>query len=250
MSNSFSCDPEFQRSLRLLGSASLKKIQASQVLIAGLGGVGSYAVEALARGSVGRLTIVDYATVEIHNTNRQLYALSSTIGKFKAKVAAQRIHDISDSCVVTPLTVKLSAKTIKDFDFSAFTAVIDCIDDLQAKVALLSKAASQGVSIITSVMGASTRLNPSLIRSDDISRTTHCPVAKRIRRMLKEESIEHGITAIYSIEPPANTNMRAGNSMESANKNGETSMGSFSCTPGIFGLYAAQETLNRIMENN
>ena len=215
------------------------------ICVAGIGGVGSYAAEALSRASIGTLTLIDHAKIEEHNINRQLYALSSTIGRYKVEVAQERIKDISSLCRVRPLPQRITTSNMDTFSIESCDALIDCIDDLEAKVALLVWAMKKGIPIITSVMGASTRLNPGQVQSSDISLTSHCPIAKRVRKRLKLAGIEKGIFAIYSTEVPRNTNMRSSNALF-APKSG-TSMGSFSCLPGIFGLTAAQETICNLL---
>lgn len=213
----------------------------SHVSVAGIGGVGGYVAEALARASIGELTLIDFDIVEEHNINRQLYALSSTIGLYKTDVARARIREINNNCLVHTFTDAIREDNIDSFGINTCDALIDCIDDIPAKISLLKWSVENHIPIITSVMGTSTRLNSQLVRAGDISETTHCPVAKKIRQGLKREGIESGIHAIYSKETPVDGNL------ESSRKTAETPIGSFPCLPGIFGLTAVQETLNILL---
>jgi len=225
----------FARSILLLGEEKIQYLNKTHIAIVGLGGVGSYTVEALTRAGVGKLTIIDYAKITGSNLNRQLYALNSTIGENKVDVAKMRINDINPKCTIFGIIEKISNENIFSLGLQECDALIDCIDDINAKVQLLKFALESKIPVITSVMGASTRMDGSKVQACDILNTTHCPLSKKLRKLLKNEGIETGITAIYSTEKPANKNMRM------------SLMGSFSCLPGIFGLRAAQETLTKLL---
>ena len=191
----------YQRQVLLLGKEAQEKISASHVAVCGLGGVGSYLCEALARSGVGELTLIDSDTVVESNLNRQLYALHSTIGKFKTQIAAERIADINPEARLHLLrdyiTPDNAASLVAGCDY-----ICDAIDFVPGKIALMEYAWQNGVPLV-SAMGAGRRLDPSKLRIDDISRTGNCPLARSIRRQLRQRGISEGITVCCSSETPA-----------------------------------------------
>jgi tRNA threonylcarbamoyladenosine dehydratase len=195
----------FDRTARLLGDGGMARLAQAKVLVVGLGGVGSYAVEGLVRSGVGQLTLVDFDSVCVTNTNRQLHATVSTVGKPKAELMAQRCKQINPDVDVAPLQQfyreeLAEAMVTKDYDF-----VIDAIDNVKAKLHLLHRCVSLEIPIVSS-MGAAGRLEPSRVRVGDLSETHMDPFAKDIRKHLKRKygmdtNRFTGITCVYSIEP-------------------------------------------------
>lgn len=189
---------DFTRTIDLIGRPAFEKLQNSSVCVFGCGGVGSYVVEALARSGVGRITIVDNDVVDRSNINRQLIALNSTVGMPKAQAAAERVADINPDCVVTPVELFFDSEhTIPlDFDYIA-----DAIDSVPSKLFLIEEAAKRGVPVI-SAMGTGNKLNPSEFEVSDISKTSYCPLAKKMRYELRKRGINH-LKVVYSREEPA-----------------------------------------------
>lgn len=189
---------DFTRTIDLIGRPAFEKLQNSSVCVFGCGGVGSYVVEALARSGVGRITIVDNDVVDRSNINRQLIALNSTVGMPKAQAAAERVADINPDCVVTPVELFFDSEhTISlDFDYIA-----DAIDSVPSKLFLIEEAAKRGVPVI-SAMGTGNKLNPSEFEVSDISKTSYCPLAKKMRCELRKRGISH-LKVVYSREEPA-----------------------------------------------
>lgn len=189
---------DFTRTIDLIGRPAFEKLQNSSVCVFGCGGVGSYVVEALARSGVGRITIVDNDVVDRSNINRQLIALNSTVGMPKAQAAAERVADINPDCVVTPVELFFDSEhTIPlDFDYIA-----DAIDSVPSKLFLIEEAAKRGVPVI-SAMGTGNKLNLSEFEVSDISKTSYCPLAKKMRCELRKRGINH-LKVVYSREEPA-----------------------------------------------
>ena len=194
-------DPIFERSHILIGDEGIFRLQNAHVFIAGLGGVGSFAAEALARIGVGKLTIADHDTVSASNINRQLIALHSTEGQLKADVMAARVRDISPDCELTILTDFLTPDGLPDIITPEFDCVIDAIDSMSSKAALLETAWQQKIPTFAS-MGAGGKLDPTQIRTDDLMNTSMCKLAKQLRQHLRKRGVREGIQAVYSTEAP------------------------------------------------
>ena len=169
----------------------------------GLGGVGSYAAEILARSGVGELTLVDQDTLSLTNINRQLYALSSTVGEYKAEAAARRCRDINPGLRVHPLCATYDAVHRDAFFTGKFDYIADCIDLVTCKLDLIAQAGQRGIPII-SALGTGNKLDPGLLQITDISRTSVCPLARVMRRELRDRGIRH-LKVVYSPEPAAET---------------------------------------------
>lgn len=187
----------YSRTLKLIGEEGLSRLKNSSVLIVGVGGVGSFAAEAIARAGVGKITVMDGDTVQPSNLNRQLIALTSTLGRNKAEVMAERINDINPET-----TVKALARFYKEddeLDLTAFDWIIDAIDSVDAKTALIKTAIEKDVNIV-SAMGAAGKFDTQF-KIADISKTSTCPLAKVMRKRLREEGIEH-LPVVYSEEKP------------------------------------------------
>ena len=187
----------------ILGAPALDKLRRSHVAVFGLGGVGSYAAECLARSGVGTLTLVDQDTVSVSNINRQLCALTSTVGQYKAEVAAARVRDIDPDTVVYPICATYDAAHRDAFFTGKFDYIADCIDLVTCKLDLIAQAGQRGIPII-SALGTGNKLDPGLLQITDISRTSVCPLARVMRRELRDRGIRH-LKVVYSPEPAAET---------------------------------------------
>lgn len=193
---------QFERARILLGEEGLRRLQGVHVFVAGLGGVGSYCAEALARAGVGRLTLLDHDVVAPSNINRQLPALLSTVGQPKARLMAARIHDINPDCRLTLHREFLKTDNVNELVPGDCDYVVDAIDSLACKVALVGESAKRGLKVASS-MGAGNRLDPSRIRIADIGKTEMCPLARQMRKRLQRHyGIHKGILTVYSDEPP------------------------------------------------
>lgn len=191
---------EFSRSALLLGEQALEKLKASRVAVFGVGGVGGYAVEALARSGVGELHLIDNDTVSLTNINRQIIALHSTLGQPKVEVMRARVLDISPDCRVFTYNTFFTPETADAFDFTQFDYVVDAIDTVSGKIQLAQSAYAAGVPIICA-MGAGNKLDPTRFEVAQLEKTSVCPLARVMRRELKKRGI-HGVKVVYSQEEP------------------------------------------------
>ena len=190
----------FLRSEMLLGPAALDRLARSHVCVVGLGGVGSWAAEVLARSGVGELTLIDQDVYGESNINRQLGALASTVGQPKAEVMARRVLDINPDCTVHPVTGKYDRGEADRF-FADYDLVADCIDLVACKVDLICQAMERGIPIL-SALGTGNKLDPSRLEVTDLSRTYGCPLARVMRRELGRRGVRH-LKVVYSPEEPA-----------------------------------------------
>ena len=189
----------FLRNEMLLGPAALEKLARSHVCVVGLGGVGSWAAECLARSGVGELTLIDQDAYGESNINRQLGALDSTVGRAKAAVMARRVLDINPACVTHPIVGKYDRGEADRF-FGPYDLIVDCIDLVACKVDLICQALERGIPIL-SALGTGNKLDPSLLEVTDLSRTRGCPLARVMRRELGRRGIRH-LKVVYSPEEP------------------------------------------------
>lgn len=187
------------RTEQLIGRACCERLTQAHVLIVGLGGVGSYAAEALARSGVGCLTLVDYDHVTESNLNRQLVALQSTIGQLKVNVMRARILDINPDAVVHACATKFSKETADMFDWSTFDYIIDAIDAIGAKVELVVRARAEGVPVI-SAMGAGNKFDPTQFVVTELFNTMNCPLARLMRKRLRKHDVD-SLEVVFSPEP-------------------------------------------------
>ncbi len=225
---------QFSRSLPLLGEAGLSRLSQSHVAVVGLGGVGGHTVEALARAGVAALSLFDGDEVKITNLNRQLFATQKTVGMRKVDAAALRIREVASECKLTLHDVTLTPENIAAYDLTAFDYIVDAIDDIPAKVALIEAAHKAGTPIISS-MGTGNKLDPTRFRIADIEKTAVCPLARHIRRELRARGIR-GVRVLYSEEPP-----RAG-----ASEDGRRVPASLSYVPPVAGLLLAGEVIQQL----
>lgn len=196
----------FSRTELVIGTDGLHILQKATVAVFGLGGVGSYTAEALARSGIGRLILIDKDIVDITNINRQIPALTSTIGKPKVEVMAERIADINPDCEVIPKQVFFLKDTEHDIFSSPIDYVADAIDTLSAKIHLVETCKSLHIPIASS-MGAANKIDPSQFRIMDISETSIDPIARIMRRELRKKGIERGLKVVCSLETPRQTRM-------------------------------------------
>ena len=190
----------FLRNEMLLGPAALEKLARSHVCVVGLGGVGSWAAEVLARAGVGELTLVDQDEYGESNINRQLGALDSTVGRPKAEVMAERALDINPDCITHPIVGQYTRETADRF-FAGYDLLVDCIDLVSCKVDLICQAMDRGIPIL-SALGTGNKLDPSRLEVTDLSKTYGCPLARVMRRELGRRGIRH-LKVVYSPEEPA-----------------------------------------------
>ena len=189
---------EFARAELLFGREAMEKLAHSRVAVFGVGGVGGYVVEALARSGVGALDLIDSDRVSLSNLNRQLHALHSTLGRLKVEAAAERVRDINPACEVRTWPVFFLPETRAQFDFAQYDYVVDAIDTVTGKLALIEAAREAGVPIICS-MGAGNKTEASAFRAADLSETAVCPLARIMRKELKKRGVEH-LKVVYSRE--------------------------------------------------
>lgn len=191
----------FSRTELVIGPEGLDKLKNAAVCVLGMGGVGSYTVEALARSGVGKLILVDKDDVDITNINRQIHALSHTIGQDKTDLMAQRVRDINPDCEVVPLKMFFNEDTMETVFSYRPDYMIDAIDTITAKITAIVECKRRGIPIVSS-MGAANKVDPTQFRVMDISKTQMDPIAKVIRRKLKDHGITKGVTVICSLEQP------------------------------------------------
>ena len=192
--------PQFERTRILLTPEEMSRLAHAHVLVAGLGGVGSYCAEALARAGVGRLTLIDHDVVAASNINRQLPALLSTVGQPKAALMTARIRDINPACELQVIREFLTPDNVTRLVPAEVDYVIDCIDSLNCKVALVVTSIERGLRVASS-MGAGNKLDPARIRLADISKTSQCPLASVMRKRLRKRGIHKGVLTAFSDEP-------------------------------------------------
>jgi len=190
----------YDRTEKLIGREKLDKLKNSSVIVFGLGGVGGYVVEALARTGVGNIGIVDYDTVDVTNINRQIIALKSTVGKYKADVFRDRISDINGDIEVSVFKEKLTGDNIENFFMRKYDYIVDAVDDVAAKIVLIEKAKALSIPVISS-MGTGNKMDPSRFKISDIEKTHTCPLAKKIRKELGVRGIK-AVKVLFSEEPP------------------------------------------------
>lgn len=227
----------FERSELLLGKEALDKLNKAKVIVFGIGGVGSYVCEALARGGIGTISLVDNDTVSESNINRQLIALSSTTGQNKTDVMKARILDINPECVVSSIPCFYTKD--KEVDISGYDYIVDAIDTVTSKLTLIEEADRLSVPII-SCMGTGNKLDPTKFEIQDISKTSVCPLARVMRRELKTRGIKH-LKVLYSKEEPFCLEIKDG-------ENGRRSTpGSVSFVPPVAGMIIAGEVIKDII---
>lgn len=215
----------------MLGTGAVDKLKNSHVAVFGIGGVGGFLAEALARAGVGKLTLIDSDRVSVSNLNRQIIATLPTVGKYKTEAMKERIADINPECIVTTVTEFYSEDSSLPLD--GFGYVADCIDSVRSKLYLITEANAKGVPMISS-MGAGNKLDPTRFKVADISKTHTDPLAKVIRTELRKRGISH-LKVVFSDEPPINPS-------------GERTPGSVSFVPSVVGLIMAGEIIKDMIK--
>ena len=237
---------EFIRTELLLGEKAMNKLKNSRIAVFGIGGVGGYAVEALARSGVGALDLIDDDVVNMSNINRQIIALRSTVGLPKVDVAAARVRDINPDCDIRIYKTFYTPETAGGFDFSLYDYVIDAIDTVTGKLGLVTQAAAAGTPIISS-MGAGNKLDPTAFRVGDIYSTSVCPLARVMRRELKKRGIKR-LKVVWSDEE-ALTPLPDDSSDSGAHQKRQTP-GSTAFVPSVAGLIIAGEVIKDLAKEN
>ena len=239
---------QFARTEQLLGAESMAKIKSATVAVFGLGAVGSFAIEAIARAGVGNLHLIDFDTVDISNINRQLFALHSTIGREKANIACERVKDINPQCDVKVQSSFVNAQSLEDLLSEDIDVVVDAIDGLNSKINLIVGARQLNLSVVSS-MGAGGRTDISMIKTGDISETCVCPLARVVRQRLHRRGLYKGVRAVYSIEKPLNKQpYKSQDALDALPGHGRSRppIGTVSWVPGVFGLTIASEVIDII----
>ena len=231
---------QFSRTRLVLGDEGLERLKAARVAVFGIGGVGGYTVEALARSGVGALDLIDNDTVSLSNINRQIYALHSTIGRQKTEVAKERIADICPDTRVTVYNTFFMPENSGEFDFSKYDYVVDAVDTVSAKLEIIRLSKLAGVPVISS-MGAGNKLDASRFRVTDISKTSVCPLAKVMRLELRKRGIK-GVKAVWSDEIPIKPDEQKTEEARE-NKARRAVPGSLAFVPSAAGLLIAGEVV-------
>lgn len=230
---------QFSRTALMIGEEGLEKLKRARVAVFGIGGVGGYVVEALARSGVGSLELIDKDVVSVSNINRQIIALHSTVGRYKTEVAAERARDINPDIVVTVRNTFYLPETAGGFDFTAYDYVVDAIDTVSGKIALIEQAQKSGTPII-SCMGAGNKLDATAFEVADISKTSVCPLARVMRRELKKRGIEH-VKVVYSKEEPRESKAQD-------EESGKPIPASIAFVPSVAGLIIAGEVIKDLVK--
>lgn len=232
----------FERSHILIGDQGIERLQSSHVLVAGIGGVGSFAAEALARAGVGKLTLIDHDIVSTSNINRQLIALQSTVDKAKTAVMAERIRDINPDCQLTISNEFITPDTVPDVLLHPFDCIVDAIDSLSSKASLIEYAWRNNLAIYAS-MGAGGKLDPTQIKTGDLMDTSVCKLAKQLRNQLRKRGVGRGVQTVFSTElslPPLPPEDVGRGRPRAVN-------GTISYMPSLFGLTLAGLVINDII---
>ena len=233
-------DGLFERQSLIIGREATEILHKKKVALFGVGGVGSYAAEALIRCGVGSIEIIDSDMVSKSNINRQLCALTSTVGRPKVEVVAERLKDINPDVTVSARREFFLPENADDFDFSSYDFVIDAIDTVSAKIEIAMRCDRYGIPMISS-MGTGNKLDPTALEITDIAKTQGCPLARVMRRELKKRGIEH-LSVVYSKEEPIKP------CGERLNDGGKPLVGSVAFVPSVAGLLAASYAVKELIK--
>lgn len=235
-------DNWLERTELLLGPEKLATLRRAHVLVVGLGGVGAYAAEMIARAGVGRMTVADADTVSLSNINRQLVALHSTVGLPKAEVLAARLRDINPAIELTTVEKYIrDEETYALLDAARYDYVVDAIDTLSPKLALIAATLERGMPLV-SAMGAGAKTDPTRMEIADISKTHHCPLAHMLRKRLHKIGIRSGFRAVFSPEP-----IREGAMIVCEEQNKKSNVGTISYLPALFGIGCASVAIRDLL---
>lgn len=237
-------EDQFTRTRMLLGDDAVKRLAGSHVAVFGVGGVGGYVVEILARSGIGRLDLIDNDEVCLTNLNRQLLALHSTLGRKKVDVAAERVHDINPHCEVRTFPIFYLPENADELDFSRYDYVVDCIDTVTAKLELIRRCHRMNIPLI-SCMGAANKMEPTGFRIADLSKTQSDPLAKVIRKKLRKEGIHH-VKVVYSEETPIKPRLEE--TSELSQKRSIPASNAF--VPATAGLICSGEVVKDLIRRN
>ncbi len=233
-----------ERTELLIGSEGVDRLQKASVLVVGLGGVGGIATEMIARAGVGNLTLIDRDVVGESNINRQIIALQSTVGRKKAEVLAERLQDINPDIKIEIINEWLDENNMQQIlDSKAFDYVVDAIDTISPKAFLLKGCVDRGLKVISG-MGAGAKLNPEMVRVDDISKTNYCPLAKAVRKRLSRMGVKKGVKCVYSTE----TSIKESVVAVEDEKYKKTTTGTISFMPNMVGLMIASVVVRDLIE--
>ncbi|EAT15097.1 tRNA cyclic N6-threonylcarbamoyladenosine(37) synthase TcdA [Desulfuromonas acetoxidans] len=235
----------FSRSELLLGEQGLIRLAQSHVAVFGMGGVGSYAVEALARSGIGALTLIDYDRVCVTNINRQLFALDSTVDRVKVEVAAERCRMINPSLRITALCQRYTPESGPALLAEPFDFVLDCIDTITAKLDLIRQCKERQLPVISS-MGAANKTDTGKILQADLFETHNCRLARIMRKELRKRGVENGVPVVYSTEEYLPDSTRPSAPRQKGVVVQRPPMGSLSTVPPVFGLMMAGFVINRL----
>ena len=230
---------EFSRTAYVFGDGSIEKLNKAKVAVFGVGGVGGYICEALARAGVGEIDIFDRDSVSLSNINRQIIALHSTVGRAKVDVMKERMQDINPNCKVNAYNVFYLPENADDFDLSRYDYIADAVDTVSAKLEIAERAYKKGIPVI-SAMGAGNKTDPTMFEVADIANTSVCPLARVMRRELKARGVKK-YKVVYSKEEP-----KKNNAFDS--ESGKAIPGSLPYVPSAMGLIMAGEIIKEIIE--
>jgi tRNA A37 threonylcarbamoyladenosine dehydratase len=225
----------FQRTEILIGKKAVEILKSKKILICGLGGVGGFAAEALARAGIENFVLIDNDIIETTNINRQITALHSTLGKYKADIMKNRIHDINPKAEVKAVKKFYSQENSNEFFLDHYDYIIDAIDTVPSKVCLLISAVKNKTPVVSS-MGTGNMLNPTKLKIEDISKSNTCPLARIIRKELRKYNVFSGIDVVYSTEKRKTFN------------NNENTIGSISYVPPVAGFFMASVVVNELLK--
>lgn len=231
---------KFSRTEMLVGESALAKLKNSRVAVFGVGGVGGFVCEALARAGVGAIDLIDNDTVSLSNINRQIIALSSTVGEMKTEVMKKRILDINKDASVSTFNLFILPENIDSFDMSGYDYVVDAIDTVSGKLAIIEKAYSLGIPVISS-MGTGNKLDPTKFEIADINKTSVCPLARVMRYELRKRGVKK-LKVLYSKEEPIKPSVYA------ETEKGKAVPGSISFVPSVAGLIIGGEVIKDLIK--
>ncbi len=230
----------FKRTEMLLGSKAMKKLRNSKVAVFGVGGVGGYVVEALSRAGVGRIDLIDNDCISESNINRQIIATTETIGKMKTEVARERVQEINPNAEVNCFNLFILPENVNEFDFTVYDYIVDAIDTVSGKLAIIEKSSKHNIPVISS-MGTGNKLDPTMFEVTDIYKTSVCPLARVMRTELKKRGIKK-LKVLYSKETPVKPeNPEIG-------ENRKVIPGSISFVPSIAGLIIGGEVIKDLIK--
>lgn len=235
---------QFTRTRLLYGESAVENFKNAHVAVFGIGGVGGHTVEALARSGIGKIDIIDNDTVSLTNINRQIIATHDTVGEYKVDVMVRRIHSINPDCVVKCVKAFVLPENIDEFDFSDYDYIVDAIDTVSGKMAIIKKADSKNIPAISS-MGAGNKLDPTAFKVADIYKTSVCPLAKAVRKLCRESGVKK-LKVVYSEEQAITPKSTADND-EVVSK--RQTPGSNAVVPAVAGLIIASEVLKDLSKS-